>query len=134
MTELSNNGLIHIQSTLSVADTLSALEGIVLSRGIDIVTRIDHARAAARAGLSMRPTQLLILGSPAAGTPLMLASPSAAIDLPLKVLAWEDADGRVWLSYNAPRYLQQRHGFPEELIKNIEGLGSMCEEAVRARS
>ena len=78
----------------------------------------------------MRPTQLLIFGSPKAGTPVMVAAPSAAIDLPLKALAWQDAHGKVWLSYNAPEYLQQRHGFPADLLKNIAGSAALMQKAV----
>jgi uncharacterized protein (DUF302 family) len=96
-------------------------------RGLTIFARINFSADARRAGLSLRPTELLILGSPTAGTPLMAATPTLAIDLPLKVLAWEDAQGRVWLSYNAPVYLQARHGFPPELLKNIAPLGVLVE-------
>ena len=78
----------------------------------------------------MRPTQLLIFGNPKAGTPLMIASPSIAIDLPLKALAWQDATGRVWLSYNTPEYLKERHGLPENLVKNISAIGGLVEKAV----
>jgi uncharacterized protein (DUF302 family) len=78
----------------------------------------------------MRPTQLLIFGNPKAGTPLMVASPSIALDLPLKALAWEDGDGKVWLSYNQPEYLKQRHGLPDELMKNISGIGALVQKAV----
>ncbi len=94
-----------------------------------IFARINFSADARRAGLSLRPTELLILGSPKAGTPLMAATPSLAIDLPLKVLAWQDADDRVWVSYNAPEYLQRRHGFASELLKNIAGLGALVEAA-----
>ena len=79
----------------------------------------------------MPPAELLIFGNPVSGTPLMVASPTLGIDLPLKALVWQDVDGRVWLSYNSPGYLQERHGFPEHLIENIAGIGTICEEAVR---
>jgi uncharacterized protein (DUF302 family) len=91
---------------------------------------VDHSGEAEKAGLKMRPTQLLIFGSPKAGTPLMIASPTLAIDLPLKALVWEDADGRVWVSYNSPDYLQQRHGIPADLVKNIAGVGVLIEKAL----
>ena len=91
---------------------------------------MDHSGEAAKAGLKMRPTQLLIFGSPQAGTPLMVAAPGLAIDLPLKALAWEDADGRVWLSYNSPEYLRDRHGVPGDLMKNIAGVEALIQKAV----
>jgi len=78
----------------------------------------------------MRPAQLLIFGNPKAGTPLMIVSPSIAIDLPLKALAWEDGDGKVWLSYNKPEYLKERHGIPKELLKNISAIEALAEKAV----
>ncbi len=126
-----DNGMIHLSSPHSVAETVTALEEAVSRRGIPIAARIDHSGDAARAGLQMPPTVLLIFGNPAAGTPLMLASPTVAIDLPLKALAWQDADGHVWLSYNSPAYLQKRHEIPGPLLKNIAGIAAICEEAVR---
>jgi uncharacterized protein (DUF302 family) len=125
------NGLIHLSSPHPVAETIAALEEVVRGHGIAILAKIDHSGDAAKAGLQMPPTVLLIFGNPIAGTPLMLAAPTAAIDLPLKALAWQDAEGRVWLSYNSPAYLQQRHGFPESLLKNIAGIAALCEAAVR---
>ena len=80
---------------------------------------IDHSGEAEKAGMKMRPTKLLIFGSPEAGTPVMLAAPSIAIDLPLKILIWEDSQGKVWVSYNSPAYLQERHGVPQDLVRNI---------------
>lgn len=94
-----------------------------------IFARINFSADARRVGLSLRPTELLLLGSPKAGTPLMAATPRLAIDLPLKVLAWQAADERVWVSYNAAEYLQRRHEFPPELLKNIAGLGALVEAA-----
>jgi uncharacterized protein (DUF302 family) len=114
----------------SVPATLGRLETLLQERGIPIVSRIDHGGDAAKAGLAMPPTQLLIFGNPKAGTPLMLASPSVAIDLPLKALAWEDAAGQVWLSYNDPAYLMERHSLAPEIVKNIAGIGPLCEQAV----
>ncbi|HEY0785440.1 MAG TPA: DUF302 domain-containing protein [Acidobacteriaceae bacterium] len=130
----TQSGLVHLRSKRSVAETVAALETIVRSRGASVVARVDHALAASDAGLSMRPTLLLIFGNATMGTPLMVAAPSVAIDLPLKALAWEDANGCVWLTYNDPHFLQQRHGFPEPLIKNIQGVQAMCEEAVRSHA
>jgi uncharacterized protein (DUF302 family) len=116
-----DSGLMHVSSSYSVAETAKRLEASLLAHGISIFCRVDHSGEAEKAGLDMPPTQLLIFGSPKGGTPLMLASPTIAIDLPLKALIWQDASGKVWLSYNSPEYLQQRHNVPPELIKNIAG-------------
>jgi uncharacterized protein (DUF302 family) len=113
-----------------VTESLDRLESVAKERGLTIFGRINFSADARRAGLNLRPTELLILGSPKAGTPLMAATPTLAIDLPLKVLAWEDEDGRVWVSYNAPAYLQERHRFPPELLKNIAPLGALVEAVV----
>jgi len=121
MPSVPDNGLIHLSSSYSVVETAKRLEASLLAHGVTIFCRIDHSGEAEKVGLHMPPTQLLIFGSPKAGTPLMLASPTVAIDLPLKALIWQDAGGKVWLSYNSPEYLQQRHNFPPELIKNIAG-------------
>jgi len=102
----------------------------VEARGLKVFTLIDHSGEAEKAGLQMRSTQLLIFGSPKGGTPLMVAAPSLAIDLPLKALVWEDDGGKVWVSYNSPEYLKQRHGIPEDLVKNIAGVGPIIEKAV----
>ena len=102
-----------------------------MGKGLTILAQIDHSGDAAKAGLSMRPTQLLIFGNAKAGTPLMVASPGIAIDLPLKALVWQDADEKVWLSYNSPDYLKQRHHLPDNLMQNIAGIKLICEEAVR---
>ena len=121
MTSLPDNGMVHLSSRYSVPETLKHLESLLQSKGLMVFCRVDHSGEAEKVGLKMRPTQLIIFGSPKAGTPLMIASPTLAIDLPLKALAWEDSDGKVWLSYNSPEYLQQRHNIPPELIKNIAG-------------
>jgi YD repeat-containing protein len=129
----SDNGLITKPSKYPVAETLTRLEGVLKSRGMSIFARIDHQAEAEKAGLQMRPAQLLIFGNPKGGTPLMVASPTAAIDLPLKALAWEDADGKVWLSYNAMSYLRTRHDIQgkEELIANLDGaLDAMTSKAL----
>jgi uncharacterized protein (DUF302 family) len=119
MDAMLGNGMVHIRSHYSVRETLQRLESVLHTHGLTIFGRIDHSGEAEKVGLKMRPTQVLIFGSPKAGTPLMVASPTLAIDLPLKALAWEDADGTVWLSYNSPEYLQRRHNVPDDLIKNI---------------
>jgi len=126
----AENGMIHLTSPYSVPETLRRLESLIQARGLAIFARIDHSGEAEKAGLKMRPTQLLIFGSPKQGTPLMIASPTLAIDLPLKALAWEDASGKVWLSYNTPEYLKQRHNIPDELLKNISGVGALLQKAL----
>jgi uncharacterized protein (DUF302 family) len=125
-----DRGTIDVPSPYSVPETLARLESILKERGVTVFARVDHSGEAERAGLKMRPTQLLIFGSPKGGTPVMVAAPSVAIDLPLKALAWEDERGRVWLSYNAPEYLQQRHGFPVALLQNIAGASVLIQKAV----
>ena len=122
--------MVHLRSPHTVPETLRRLESLLQAKGVNIFARVDHSGEAEKAGLKMRPTQLLIFGSPKAGTPLMVASPTLAIDLPLKALAWEDADGAVWLSYNTPEYLKQRHNIPDEFVKNIAVIRPLLEEAV----
>ena len=128
---MPNNGLIHLSSPRAVLETLARLEAIIQSKGLAILARIDHSGDATNAGLTLRPTKLLIFGNAKSGTPLMIASPSLAIDLPLKALVWEDDEGKVWLSYNSPDYLKERHGIPDNLLQNIAGIGAVCLEAVR---
>ena len=130
MPEQSNNGLVHVASPHSVPETQKRREAVLLAKGITIFARVDHSGEAAKAGFEMHPTQLLIFGSPKGGTPLMLAPPSVAIDLPLKALIWEDGDGKIWITYNSAEYLQQRHSFPSELVKNIAVVGALIRQAV----
>jgi uncharacterized protein (DUF302 family) len=125
-----DRGMVNLPSPYSVPETLARLESILKERGISVFARVDHSGEAEKAGLKMRPTQLLIFGSPKGGTPVMVATPNAAIDLPLKALAWEDDHGRVWLSYNTAEYLQQRHGFPAELVKNLASATALIQKAV----
>src|SRR5450755_2154833 len=125
MTGSSENGLIHLLSKYSVEETMRRLEALLQERGVTIFARIDHSGEAEKAGLKMRPTKLLIFGSPKAGTPLMQASPSIAIDLPLKALFWQDSEGKAWLTHNDPVYLQQRHNIPPELLPNIAGVSAL---------
>jgi uncharacterized protein (DUF302 family) len=127
----TDHGMVHLRSARSVPETLARLKELVQARGIAIVAEIDHSGAAAQVGLTMRPTELLIFGNPKAGTPLMIASPTLALDLPLKGLIWQDSEGQVWLSYNSSAYLQQRHGIPAKLMPNISGIQGLAEEAVR---
>ena len=126
----NQDGLIHVASSRSVPETLKKLQTTVEALGLKVFVVVDHSGEAEKAGLTMRPTQLLIFGSPKAGTPLMNAAPTLAIDLPLKALVWEDADAKVWVSYNSPESLQQRHGIPADLVKNIAGVGALVTKAV----
>lgn len=130
MSTSSIPGFISKLSPHSVPETIQRLSALLKSKGVAIFALIDHSGEAEKAGLKMRPTQLLIFGNPKGGTPLMLAAPSTAIDLPLKALVWEDADGKVWLSYNSPDYLQQRHGFPVDLEKNIAAIEPLLAQVV----
>ncbi|HVY06376.1 MAG TPA: DUF302 domain-containing protein [Burkholderiales bacterium] len=127
----ADNGLVNVASSHSVAETIDRLESLVKTKQLTVFARIDFSGDAEKAGLSMPPTQMLIFGNPKAGTPLMLSAPSVAIDLPLKALAWQDASGQVWLSYNAPEYLQSRHGLPDALLANIAGIKGLVEQAAR---
>jgi uncharacterized protein (DUF302 family) len=115
----NGKGLIDIPSNHSVDETVTKLEGILQAKGITLFALVDHSGEAAKAGMKMRPTKLLIFGNPRAGTPVMLAAPSSAIDLPLKILVWEDDQGKVWITYNSPAYLQERHNLPADLLQNI---------------
>ena len=115
----TNNGIISIPSHHSVDQTVAKLKNILQAKAVTVFALIDHSGEAEKVGMKMRPTKLLIFGNPKGGTPLMQAAPSVAIDLPLKILVWEDAEGHVWLSYNSPAYLQQRHGVPQNLLQNI---------------
>jgi uncharacterized protein (DUF302 family) len=123
------NGIIDVPSNHSVDETVDRVKSILQSKGITLFAFIDHSGEAEKVGMQMRPTKLLIFGSPKAGTPLMVASPSIAIDLPLKILVWEDAQGKVWLSYNSPEYLQERHDLPQDLVKNIAVVGTLAAKA-----
>ena len=129
MTSSTVDGLITRPSRHSVDETLERLNGIIGAMGVTVFALVDHSGEAAKVGMTMRPTKLLIFGNPKSGTPLMLASPSIAIDLPLKVLVWEDADGRAWLSYNSPVYLQARHMLPQELVQNIAVIETIVAKA-----
>jgi len=113
------NGIVDKLSHQSVEETVERLKRVLQSKGVTLFAIVDHSGEAENVGMKMRPTKLLIFGSPKAGTPLMQAAPSVAIDLPLKILVWEDVQGKVWVSYNSPAYLQQRHGIPPELVQNI---------------
>jgi uncharacterized protein (DUF302 family) len=126
------NGIRVLAASGDVNGTMDRLENLARKRGMTVFARINFAKDAAAAGLKMQPTQLLILGSPVGGTPLMVAVPGTALDLPLKVLSWQDASNRCWLSFNTAEYLQQRHGFPAALIANIAGLEKLVQAAATA--
>jgi uncharacterized protein (DUF302 family) len=127
---LQGNGVLQVASKYSVDATVQRLESVLAERGIRVFALIDHSGEAEKVGMKMRPTKLVIFGNPKGGTPVMVAAPSVAIDLPLKALVAEDAAGKVWVSYNSPEYLQQRHSVPEELIKNIAVVGALVAKAV----
>ena len=129
MTSTKTSGIVDISSEHTVDQTVEKLKGILESKGVSLFALVDHSGEAKRAGLKMRPTKLLIFGSPKAGTPLMLAAPSVAIDLPLKVLIWEDDNGRAWVSYNSPEYLLERHGLPKDLLQNIAVVETLATKA-----
>jgi uncharacterized protein (DUF302 family) len=131
MAPTPDNGIQHLSSPYSVPETLKRIESILQEKGLTIFCRIDHSGEAEKVGLKMRPTLLILFGSPKGGTPVMVASPTIAIDLPLKVLISEDAEGKVWVSHNSPEYLQQRHDVPADLVKNISAAGPLLQLAVR---
>jgi uncharacterized protein (DUF302 family) len=124
------NGIITKPSKYSVQETLHRLETVLETKGIKVFALVDHSGEAEKAGLKMPPTQLLIFGNPKGGTPVMLAAPTSAIDLPLKALAWEDATGKVWLSYNDPAYIQRRFGLSADVMKPLAGLSAVIEQAL----
>lgn len=126
---MKHAGIVDKPSNHSVDETVDKIKSILQAKGVMLFAVVDHSGEAAKVGMTMPPTKLVIFGSPKAGTPLMLAAPSVAIDLPLKLLVWQDTQGKVWISYNTPEYLQQRHGLPEDLVKNIAVVGMLAEKA-----
>lgn len=132
MTSSRNNGIIDIPSNHSVDQTVEKLKGILQANGVTLFALIDHSGEAQKVGMKMRPTKLLIFGNPKGGTPVMLAAPRSAIDLPLKILIWEDAQGKVWLTYNSTVYLQERHNLSSELLHNIGVVETFANQAARA--
>lgn len=123
------NGIVDIPSNHPVDDTVERVNNLLQTKGIALFAVIDHSGEAEKVGMKMRPTKLLIFGSPKAGTPLMQATPSIAIDLPLKILVWEDAQEKVWVSYNSPEYLAERHDLPQDLVQNIAVVGVLAAKA-----
>jgi uncharacterized protein (DUF302 family) len=125
----TTNGIIDIPSNHSVDQTVEKLKAILQTRGVTLFALVDHSGEAEKVGMKMPPTKLLIFGSPKAGTPLMLAAPRVAIDLPLKILVWQDSSGNVWISYNSPAYIRRRHGLPEELLQSIAVVETLAAKA-----
>jgi len=122
-------GIATIPSNHSVDQTVEKLKGMLESKSITLFALVDHSGEAEKVGMKMPPTKLLIFGNPKGGTPLMLAAPAIALDLPLKILVAEDAQGKVWISYNSPEYLKERYGLPEELLQNIAVVGALAARA-----
>jgi uncharacterized protein (DUF302 family) len=129
MSPEETNGIVDIPSHHPVDQTVDRLRGILESKAVTLFALIDHSGEAAKVQIKMPPTKLLIFGSPRAGTPVMLATPSIAIDLPLKILVWEDSQGKTWISYNSPQYLQGRHHVPQELMQNIAVIETLAAKA-----
>jgi uncharacterized protein (DUF302 family) len=129
MASAAGNGLISKPCNHSVDQTAEKLKSLLQAKGVTLFALVDHSGEAEKVGLQMRPTKLLIFGNPKAGTPLMLAAPISAIDLPLKILVWEDAHGNVWVTYNSAAYLLQRHNLPPELLPNIAVVETLAAKA-----
>jgi len=129
MAATTKAGIINKPSSHSVEQTVEKLKNILQSKGVALFALVDHSGEAEKVGMKMRPTKLLIFGSPKAGTPLMLAAPSIAIDLPLKILVWEDDQGKAWISYNSPDYLRERHGLPQDLLQNVAVVETLAARA-----
>jgi uncharacterized protein (DUF302 family) len=130
MATFPDNGMVHLSSPYTVPETVKRLDSVLQSRSLTVFARIDHSGEAEKVSMKMHPTQLIIFGSPKGGTPVMVASPTLAMDLPLKALVWEDAGGKVWLSYNSAEYLKQPHNIPDELVKNIAVIGPLLQSII----
>jgi uncharacterized protein (DUF302 family) len=129
MAAANENGIVSKKSNHSVDETLERLKRTLEAKGVTIFAIVDHSGEAEKVGLKMPPTKLVIFGNPKAGTPLMLAAPSSAIDLPLKILIRQDIDTTVWVSYNSSAYLLQRHGLPQDLLQNIAVVETLAAKA-----
>jgi uncharacterized protein (DUF302 family) len=129
MTLTTGAGIVDVPSNHSVDHTVERLKAILEAKGVTLFALVDHSGEAEKAGLKMPPTKLLIFGSPKAGTPVMLAAPSIALDFPLKILISEDGRQKVWVSYNSPAYLEERHGIPDELMQNIAVVETLASKA-----
>ncbi len=128
---MSGQGIVDIASHHSVDATVEKIRGILAAKGVTLFALVDHSGEAEKVGMKMRPTKLLIFGNPKAGTPVMLAAPSIAIDLPLKLLVWEDAAGKAWISYNSAEYLRSRHSVPTELMQNLAAAEAIAAVAAK---
>lgn len=126
---LEGNGIVNTSSNHSVDETVERLKQILQAKGVTLFAVVDHSGEAKKAGMEMLPTKLLIFGSPKAGTPVMLAAPSIALDLPLKILVWEDGQGKVWTSYNRAEYLQERHGVPQQFAPTLAVVEALAAKA-----
>jgi uncharacterized protein (DUF302 family) len=126
---LSDNGIIRKPSNFSVDETLRRLQAILAAKAVTVFALIDHSGEAQKVGMQMPPTKLLIFGNPKGGTPLMLAAPSSALDLPIKILVAEDDQGKAWILYNSPEYLAERHGLPHHLLQNLAFVESLATSA-----
>ena len=125
----SENGIVNIPSPHTMDEVLEKLKNILAANGVTLFAIIDHSGEAAKVGMEMHPTKVVIFGSPKGGTPPMLAAPSTAIDLPLKALVAEDEAGKVWITWNDAEYLRARHGFPQELVSNVAGVAALLQKA-----
>jgi uncharacterized protein (DUF302 family) len=125
----STRGIIDVPSQHTVDESVERLRGILAAKGVTLFALVDHSGEAEKVGMKMPPTKLLIFGSPKAGTPVMLAAPSIAIDLPLKLLVWQDAGGKAWISYNSPEYLRERHDVPDDLMQNLAVVEALAAKA-----
>jgi uncharacterized protein (DUF302 family) len=129
---VTGNGIVDLPSAHTVNETVEKLKSILAAKGVTLFALVDHSGEAEKAGLKMPPTKLLIFGSPKAGTPVMLAAPSIAIDLPLKILVWQSSDGKTVISYNAPDYLRERHGVPVDLMQTLAVVEALAAKAAEA--
>jgi uncharacterized protein (DUF302 family) len=127
----ADDGVTRRESRYSVPQTLDRLESILKERGITVFARIDHAGEAKKIGLELPPTQLLIFGNPRAGTPLMAAHPTMAIDLPMKALAWQDAAGKVWIGFNSVDYMRKRYGLTDDQTKSLAVVGVLIDATLK---
>lgn len=125
----NSRGIVDLPSRGTVDETVSRLRGILESKSITLFALVDHSGEAAKVGMAMPPTKLLIFGSPKAGTPVMLAAPSIALDLPLKILVWQDNTGEAWISYNSVEYLRSRHNVPQDLLQNLSAVEAIAAKA-----
>jgi len=131
---MDEDGLVTVASKYPVRETLDRLEADLKAKSITVFARIDHAAGAASVAMPLRPTELLIFGNPKAGTPLMQSNQTIGIDLPLKILAWQDADGKVWLTYNDPRWLAGRHRLGSGTDAGVSALATLLAKLAKAAS